>query len=70
MGCGSQFVIHSILIDSMFVFVDRGDPMFLMYSLLALMAVFKSYPAYSDIALYLAMLPIWKHTSVCKYMCT
>ena len=40
--------------------------MFMMYILIAIMAVFKSYPSYADTALYLAMLPMWKHTLNCK----
>ena len=40
----------------------REHPMFLMYILITIMAVFKSYPSYADAALYLAMLPMWKHT--------
>ena len=42
--------------------------MFMMYILIALMAIFKSYPSYADIALYLAMLPMWSHALGCKYL--
>ncbi|BFZ12674.1 hypothetical protein BsWGS_15713 [Bradybaena similaris] len=37
-------------------------PVFLMYILLVLTAIFKSYPSYADAALYFSLLPLWKHT--------
>lgn len=40
--------------------------MFLMYMLVGLMAIFKSYPSYGDVALYLALLPLWRFTFSCK----
>ena len=31
-----------------------------------LMAIFKSYPTYADTALYLSLLPMWKHVLPCE----
>lgn len=39
----------------------RDQPVFLMYVLVALMSIFKSYPSYADVALYLTLLPMWNH---------
>uniref|UniRef100_A0A0B7A477 GPI transamidase subunit PIG-U n=1 Tax=Arion vulgaris TaxID=1028688 RepID=A0A0B7A477_9EUPU len=36
-------------------------PFFLMYILLVLTSIFKSYPSYADAALYFSLLPLWKH---------
>ncbi len=41
--------------------------MFLMHLLIALMAIFKSYPCYGDTVIYLSLLPLWRHTFQCKY---
>ena len=43
-----------------------GHPVFLTYILLSLMALFKSYPSVGDLALPLALLPLWSHTSRCE----
>ncbi|KAK2184084.1 hypothetical protein NP493_283g03002 [Ridgeia piscesae] len=40
----------------------RDHPVFLMYTLITIMAIFKSYPSYADASLYLALLPLWTHT--------
>ncbi|KAH9515494.1 hypothetical protein Btru_011174 [Bulinus truncatus] len=37
-------------------------PFFLLYVLLFLTSIFKSYPSYSDAALHSSLLPLWKHT--------
>ncbi|CAL1534722.1 unnamed protein product [Lymnaea stagnalis] len=37
-------------------------PLFLMYVLMFLTSIFKSYPSYGDAALYISLLPLWKHT--------
>lgn len=37
-------------------------PIFLMYILIFLTSIFKSYPSYADASLYLSFLPFWKHT--------
>ncbi|XP_064610582.1 phosphatidylinositol glycan anchor biosynthesis class U protein-like [Liolophura sinensis] len=39
----------------------RDHPIFLMYVLVFLIAIFKSYPSYPDVALYLCLLPLWQH---------
>ncbi|ELT93166.1 hypothetical protein CAPTEDRAFT_175379 [Capitella teleta] len=39
----------------------RDQPIFLMFMLIALMAIFKSYPSYADCALYLSLIPLWRH---------
>ncbi|KAK2142172.1 hypothetical protein LSH36_988g00068 [Paralvinella palmiformis] len=46
-------------LNSTYMFVS--DPIFYMYLLLIFMAIFKSYPTYADTALYLSLLPLWKH---------
>ncbi|KAK0046359.1 phosphatidylinositol glycan anchor biosynthesis class U protein [Biomphalaria pfeifferi] len=37
-------------------------PFFLLYILLFLTSIFKSYPSYADAALYTSLLPLWRHT--------
>lgn len=44
----------------------RKDPMLLAMALLALTAVFRSYPSLGDVGLYMSLLPIWKHLYSCK----
>jgi len=39
----------------------RGQPFLLAWSLIALTAIFKSYPCYGDVGLYLAILPVLRH---------
>ncbi|XP_037525987.1 phosphatidylinositol glycan anchor biosynthesis class U protein-like [Rhipicephalus sanguineus] len=39
----------------------RKEPLLLFFLLVALTAVFKSYPSIGDVALYTSLLPIWKH---------
>ncbi|CAD5117902.1 DgyrCDS6647 [Dimorphilus gyrociliatus] len=41
----------------------REEPMFLSCILLIFISVFKSYPSYADLSIYMALLPIWKHLS-------
>ena len=48
------------------VCVCRDHPVFMMYQLIALTAIFKSYPSYADAALYLSLLPLWMHTFSCE----
>ena len=45
----------------------RHDPMLLSMALLALTAVFRSYPSLGDVALYMSLLPMWKHLYSCKF---
>jgi phosphatidylinositol glycan class U len=40
----------------------RERPLFQLYVLLFLVSIFKSYPSYADTALYLSLLPLWRHT--------
>ncbi|XP_071785592.1 phosphatidylinositol glycan anchor biosynthesis class U protein-like [Asterias amurensis] len=37
-------------------------PLFVMYIQCAIIAIFKSYPAYGDTSVYLALLPVWYHS--------
>ncbi|KAB7499588.1 Phosphatidylinositol glycan anchor biosynthesis class U protein [Armadillidium nasatum] len=39
----------------------RKDPMLLSLALLALTAVFRSYPSLGDVGFYMSLLPVWKH---------
>lgn len=43
----------------------RRDPLLLATSLLALTAVFKSYPSIGDVGFYLSLLPIHRHLFYC-----
>ncbi len=47
-------------------FSCREHPIFLLQVLLALMAIFKSYPCYGDTVVYLALLPLWRHSFACE----
>ncbi|CAH1778134.1 unnamed protein product [Owenia fusiformis] len=44
----------------------QKHPVFFLYILLPIIAVFKSYPSYADTIIYIALLPVWAHTY--KYM--
>ncbi|XP_052269507.1 phosphatidylinositol glycan anchor biosynthesis class U protein-like [Dreissena polymorpha] len=44
----------------------RDHPVFLAYVLVTLMSIFKSYPSYADVAVFITLLPMWKH--VFSYM--
>lgn len=39
----------------------RREPLLLLFLVIALTTVFKSYPSVGDVALYTSLLPIWKH---------
>ncbi|CAL9703984.1 unnamed protein product [Knipowitschia caucasica] len=39
----------------------KEQPVFLMFMQLAVISIFKSYPTVGDMALYLALLPLWSH---------
>uniref|UniRef100_A0A8C6L5W3 Phosphatidylinositol glycan anchor biosynthesis, class U n=1 Tax=Nothobranchius furzeri TaxID=105023 RepID=A0A8C6L5W3_NOTFU len=39
----------------------KDHPVFLMFMQLAVISIFKSYPTVGDIALYMALLPVWSH---------
>lgn len=42
------------------------QPIFLATILIALTSIFRSYPCVGDIAFYMALFPLWKHSTVCK----
>ena len=44
--------------------------MFLVYTLLSLISLFKSYPTVSDFTIPLSLLPLWTHVFRCKYIIT
>jgi phosphatidylinositol glycan class U len=50
--------IHSIPLTIRF----SEHPVFLTYTLLSLISLFKSYPTVADLSLSLAFLPLWSHT--------
>ncbi|XP_042197863.1 phosphatidylinositol glycan anchor biosynthesis class U protein [Callorhinchus milii] len=39
----------------------RDHPMFFMFIQIAIIAIFKSYPTVGDVAMYMALLPMWSH---------
>lgn len=47
----------------------RSQPLFVITTLLGLCAIFKPYPSISDTALYLALLPCYRHIFPCKSDC-
>ena len=44
----------------------RRQPLFVITSLLGLFAIFKPYPSISDVSLYLAFVPLYKHIFPCE----
>ncbi|XP_071176778.1 phosphatidylinositol glycan anchor biosynthesis class U protein-like [Mytilus edulis] len=57
----------------------KEHPVFLMYILVSLICIFKSYPSYSDVGLMLSLLPLWRYAFeymrnsfvvACMYICT
>lgn len=44
----------------------RKEPLFMATLLIALNAIFRSYPCIGDVAFYLALLPMWQHVHRCK----
>ena len=45
----------------------RRQPLFVITSLLGIFAIFKPYPSISDVSLYLAMLPLYRHLFPCEF---
>lgn len=45
----------------------QKQPIFLATILIALTSIFRSYPCIGDIAFYMALFPLWKHSTTCKY---
>lgn len=43
------------------------QPIFLATILIALTSIFRSYPCVGDIAFYMALFPLWKHSTICKW---
>src|SRR6218665_929129 len=60
------FQIHAFIYVVPLTFRLHRHPIFLMYMLIALTAVFKSYLSYADVAFYISLLPMWRH--VMSYM--
>ncbi|KAK3610024.1 hypothetical protein CHS0354_032372 [Potamilus streckersoni] len=56
------FQIHAFIYVVPLSIRLRDHPVFLMYILVVLMSIFKSYPSYADVALLTSLLPLWKHT--------
>ncbi|XP_060075224.1 phosphatidylinositol glycan anchor biosynthesis class U protein-like [Ylistrum balloti] len=57
----------------------REHPLFLLYLLIFLIGIFKSYPSFADVGLFLCLLPLWKHVFsymrntfvvTCMFICT
>ncbi|OWF55148.1 Phosphatidylinositol glycan anchor biosynthesis class U protein [Mizuhopecten yessoensis] len=57
----------------------REHPVFLLYLLIFLIGIFKSYPSFADVGLFLCLLPLWKHVFsymrntfvvTCMFVCT
>lgn len=44
------------------------QPIFLATILIALTSIFRSYPCVGDIAFYMALFPLWKHSTICTYL--
>lgn len=51
----------------MYFSISRDQPVFLAYVLVTLMSIFKSYPSYADVAIFITLLPMWRHLFTCKY---
>lgn len=45
----------------------RRQPLFIITSLLGVFAIFKPYPSISDVSLYFALLPLYRHLFPCKH---
>lgn len=41
------------------------QPIFLATVLIALTSIFRSYPCVGDVAFYMALFPLWKHSTMC-----
>lgn len=46
----------------------RRQPLFIITTLLGIFAIFKPYPSISDVSLYFALLPLYRHLFPCKYV--
>jgi phosphatidylinositol glycan class U len=46
----------------------RRQPLFVITSLLGLFAIFKPYPSISDVSLYLALIPLYRHIFPREYL--
>ncbi|KAL4234806.1 hypothetical protein ACF0H5_006447 [Mactra antiquata] len=60
------FQINAFLYTVPLAIKLRDHPVFLAYVLVTLMSIFKSYPSYADVAVFITLLPMWKH--VFSYM--
>lgn len=66
--CYILIFIHCFFFSTPYFF--REHPIFFMYMLIFLIGIFKSYPSFADITLYLSLLPLWTHTFDCKFTFT
>ncbi|XP_060597598.1 phosphatidylinositol glycan anchor biosynthesis class U protein-like [Ruditapes philippinarum] len=60
------FQINAFLYTVPLAIKLKDHPVFLAYVLVTLMSIFKSYPSYADVAIFVTLLPMWKH--VFSYM--
>lgn len=58
------FQIHAFIYLPPLTIRLRKHPLFLAYSLLALSAIFRSYPSLGDSAFCFSLLPMWRHLSI------
>ncbi|XP_053401717.1 phosphatidylinositol glycan anchor biosynthesis class U protein-like [Mercenaria mercenaria] len=55
------FQINAFLYTVPLAIKLRDHPVFLAYVLVTLMSIFKSYPSYADVAIFVTLLPMWRH---------
>lgn len=55
------FQINAFLYTVPLTIKLRDHPVFLAYVLVTLMSIFKSYPSYADVAVFVTLLPMWRH---------
>ncbi|GAB6032702.1 hypothetical protein CHUAL_011577 [Chamberlinius hualienensis] len=55
------FQLNAVIYSLPLTVTFRKSPLLVVFSLLCLMAIFKSYPSVGDVALYTALLPMLKH---------
>jgi GPI-anchor transamidase subunit U len=62
------FWLHLVGYVGGLTFRIRRQPLFVITSLLGLFAIFKPYPSISDVSLYLALIPLYRHIFPRKYL--
>ncbi|XP_052815896.1 phosphatidylinositol glycan anchor biosynthesis class U protein-like [Mya arenaria] len=55
------FQINAFLFTVPLAIKLKDHPVFLAYILVFLMSIFKSYPSHADVAVFVTLLPLWKH---------